>query len=112
MDLIAIFLTFPPILLNSHIKQQLVGCGKSVIYRIKNISNDVSVIKDYQNLQTWEYDSSKKYYYNGINFSDFTFYDIGDSTQEKQLAIGIPYYYGIGVNKTQTQILYYYVTID
>ena len=75
----------------------------------KYIENE---LKKHSYLRTWEYDSSKKYYYNGINFSDFTFYDIGDSTQEKQLAIGIPYYYGIGVNKTQTQILYYYVTID
>ena len=75
----------------------------------KYIENE---LKKHSYLRTWEYDSSKKYYYNGINFSDFTFYDIGDSTQEKQLATGLPYYYGIGVNKTQNQILYYYVTID
>ena len=75
----------------------------------KYIENE---LKKHSFLKTWEYDSSQKYYYNGINFSDFTFYDVGDSTQGKQLATRLPYYYGIGVNKKQSQILYYYVTID
>ncbi len=75
----------------------------------KYIENE---LKKHSYLRTWEYDSSQKYYYNGINYSDFTFYDVGDSTQGKQLATGLPYYYGIGVNKKQSQILYYYVTID
>ena len=75
----------------------------------KYIENE---LKKHSYLRTWEYDSSQKYYYNGINYSDFTFYDISDSTQEKLLATGLPYYYGIGINKKQNQILYYYVTID
>ena len=36
---------------NRIIPNQQVGCGKSVIYHIKNIINNVSVIIDYQNLQ-------------------------------------------------------------